>query len=150
MALQLSHRLLGGASPLVDLLGSHSVESRSHQQDSGRDRDLFPLQSLGIARAVDVFVVGEHGLGDVIVHRIEDQLEALLRMAANHSPLLLGQGRLLQEDVVGNRQHAHVAQQRRQPQPLQIVDQQSHLGADRHRQVGGADAVVGDLGSPHP
>ena len=77
------------------------------------ERDLVADQAGRIAAAVDVLVVVEDRIGDrAVAVEPADERRPVLRMAADHGPVLIGQD-LGVEDAVGQRELADVVQQAR-------------------------------------
>src|ERR1035441_7138008 len=76
------------------------VEGRAHSHDAGRQRDLVADQARRVAVPVNVLVVVEDRVGDgAVAVESADERGALLWMAPDHGPVIVGQDLGAQDTV---------------------------------------------------
>ncbi len=111
--------------------GGHRVEGRADRDDPRGERDLAGDQTGRVAAAVDALVVVEDRVGDrAVAVELADERRAVLRVAADHLPV--GVGQLLGvQDPVRPGELADVVQQRRglDDLPLLLVDSRARSPA---------------------
>ena len=108
---QLGHRVLRRHRRAVGVARGQRVVGRADRDDARGERDLVADQPGRVAAAVDVLVVVEDRVGDrPVAVEAPDERRAVLRVAADHRPVLVGED-LGVEDAVGQRELADVVQQ---------------------------------------
>ena len=108
---KLSERLARGPASGVDAIGRHRAVGVADGDDPRLDRDLLADQPIGIAAAVDPFVVmADGGRGHAHPADATDQLLADLGMRSHDPPLRIVERATLRQDAVGNRDLADVVQ----------------------------------------
>ena len=112
-ATKLLHRLIGRGRRAVGVAGRHHVIGVGDGDDPRQLRDVIARQAARVAFAVDSLVVGEDDLGDrpIAVERGDDA-GALLGVAADQHPVLVGERHVGLQDAVGEDELADVVQQR--------------------------------------
>ncbi len=112
-AAQLGDRVLRGHRRAVGFARGERVVRRADRDDPRWQGDLVADQPGRVAAAVDVLVVVEDRIGDrAVAVEPADERRPVLRMAADHRPVLVGED-LGVEDAVGQRELADVVQQPR-------------------------------------
>jgi len=108
---QLGDRVLGSHRRAVGFARRERVVRRADRDDARGKRDLVADQTGRVAAAVDVLVVVEDRVCDrAIAVEPADERSPILRMAADHRPVLIGED-LGVQDAVGQRELADVVQQ---------------------------------------
>ena len=111
-------------------------------EHSGQPRDLFAQEPVGVARAVVplVVVTDDRQLGGK-AGDLGDDLGAQDRVRVHHLALIAGQPVLLEQDVVGHADLAHVVEQAAPLQSLHVPRIQAQHPADVGRDVADIAAV---------
>ena len=106
------------------------------------ERDLVADQAGRVAAAVDVLVVVEDRVGDrAIAVEPADERRPVLRVAADHRPVLVGQD-LRVQDAVGQRELADVVQQARRVDEILLGLVETELGGKLLRVAGDGGRVA--------
>ena len=137
-------RLVAGDRRAVGVARGHHVVGVGDGDDPRQLGDLVAGEAARIALAVDPLVVGEDDLGDraVAVERGDDA-GALLRVAADQHPVLVGERHVGLEDAVGEDELADVVQQRGDVDQLLLAGASSRpagrspASSGRRRRCGG-------------
>ena len=143
-AAQLDDRVVRGHRRAVGVAGGHHVVGVGDGDDPRELRDFLALEAARIAFAVDPLVVGEDDVGDraVAVQRGDDA-GALLRVALDQHPVLVGERHVGLEDAVGEDELADVVQQRGDVDELLFLFREAGAVGDRPRVAGDRRRVAG-------
>ena len=140
---QLDDRVVRGHRRPVGVARGHHVVGVGDRDDPRQLRDLLALEAARIALAVDPLVVGEDDLRDrpVTVER-GDHPRALLRVALDQHPVLVGERHVRLQDPVGEDELADVVEQRRDVDELLFLLREAGALGDRPRVAGDGGRVA--------
>ena len=141
---QLLDRVVARHRRAVGVARGHHVVGVGDGDDPRQLRDVVACEAARVALAVDPLVVGEDDLGDrpVAVERGDDP-GALLRVAADQHPVLVGERHVGLEDAVGKDELADVVQQRGDVDELLLLARVAGALGDRPRVAGDRGGVPG-------
>ena len=133
-AAELDDRVVARHRRAVGVACRHHVIGVGDRDDPCQLRDFVAFQPARVALAVDPLVVGEDDVGDrpVAVER-RDHARALLRVALDQHPVLVGQRHVGLQDPVGEDELADVVQQRGDVDQLLILAREARFLGDRPR-----------------
>ena len=141
---QLDDRVVAGHRRAVGVARGHHVVGVGDGDDPRQLGDFVALEAARIAFAVDPLVVGEDDLRDraVAVERGDDA-GALLRVALDQHPVLVGERHVGLEDPVGEDELADVVQQRGDVDELLLLAREAGPLGDRPRVARHRGGVAG-------
>ncbi len=119
---QQQQRQVAGHPLAVGAVARDRIEVVRHREDTGTERDVLAAQAERVPRAVPALVVTKDERRDGIRERhVLDDLESDLRVDLDLPEFLVGERTRFRKDVLGHGQVAHVVEQRRRRNALDLV-----------------------------
>src|SRR2546423_474335 len=143
---KLAEGVLGPERDAVRSRARHRVVRVCDRDDLRGEWDLAALETVGVARAVEVLVVREDERADPLEHwHVPEEARADRRMGTHLDPLLVGELGGLREKCLRNPDLAHVVEERAQLDRRDLLCTKAELAADLDRVVHRRRRVAGEM-----